>query len=294
MNRKQRNSDINAEDSLFSFCEYMLSDSSIQDCHSALEITLFKCSGVYVINGKRYEFDENSIFLIPANVPHSIPEITKQGVFYNIRFEPRFIWGTASTFDRKYLEVFLCADTNFMPKLNKANPIHGTLVDLIEMMYEEFSKKEPGFEQMSKALLMMRLTHIYRHYTYEVDMKSVIKPEIASAVEKAVEYIDEHFAEKITLSEIAKAANLSLSYFGVVFKKLNGVTPWEYITSKRVKKAIDIIRVDGYSTIMELAETCGFDNVSNFNRMFKKYTGVVPSRYVNNDFVLKKESLVDF
>lgn len=290
----KKNSEINVDDTLFSFCEYMLSDSSIQDCHSALEITLFKCSGVYIVGGKRYEFDENSIFLIPANVTHSIPEVKKQGVFYNIRFEPRFIWGTARTFDRKYLEVFLCADTNFVHKLDKANPIHATLVELIETMYQEFSRKEPGFEQMSKALLMMILTHIYRHYTYEVDMKNMIKPEIAAAVEKAVDYIDEHFTEKITLSEIAKVANLSLSYFGVVFKKLNGVTPWEYISSKRVKKAIDIIRVNGYSTVMELAGTCGFDNVSNFNRMFKKYTGVVPSRYVNNDFILKKESLFDF
>ena len=281
---------VDAENAPFSFYEYELHDTVGQDCHSALEITLFKCSGVYTINGKGYEFDENSIFLIPANVKHSITEVKKKGVFYNIRFETRFVWGCLNSFDRKYLDIFLCADKNFMPKLDKCVPIYSTLVELIEMISEEFSKKPPGFEQMSKALLMMLLTHIYRHYSYEVDLPKVIKTHIVLAVADAVDYIDKHFKEPITLAEIARVANLSESYFGVVFKRLHGVTPWEYITSKRVEMAINIIGTQDYSSIIELAELCGFNNVTNFNRMFKKYTGVAPSKYKTNSLVLRPKT----
>jgi len=285
---------VDAENVPFSFCEYELLDVVEQDCHSALEISLFKCSGEYTINGKGYEFDENSIFLIPSNTRHSITKVKKKGVFYNIRFETRFIWGCLNSFDRKYLDVFLCADKNFIPKLDKSVDIYDTLLELVEMIREEFSKKPPGFEQMSKALLLMLLTHIYRHYTYDVDLPKTIKNDIVFAVGNAVDYIDRHFNEPITLSEIAGVANLSESYFGVVFKKLNGVTPWEYITSKRVEMAIDIIKTQGYSSVIELAESCGFNNVTNFNRMFKKYTGTSPSKYKFDSLVLKPDSPDDF
>lgn len=278
----------------FSFCEYELLDTVEQDCHSALEITLFKCSGVYTINGKGYEFDKGSIFLIPSNAKHSITKVKKKGVFYNIRFETRFIWGCLNSFDRKYLDVFLCADKNFIPKLDESVPIYDTLVELFDKISEEFDKKQPGFEQMSKALLMMLLTNIYRHYTYDVDLPKTVKTDIVLAVANAVDYIDEHFNEPITLSEIATAANLSVSYFGVVFKRLNGVTPWEYITSKRVEMAVNIIKTQEYSSVIELAEKCGFNNVTNFNRMFKKYTGTAPSRYKTDSLVLKPKSSEDF
>ena len=90
-----------------------------------------------------------------------------------------------------------------------------------------------------------------------------------------------HEIYDISLEKIASASGLSPKYFGSVFKKLNGVTPWEYVTSKRINLAIDIVTSKEYSSMLSVAKMCGYHNTASFNKAFRKNTGVVPSKYIS-------------
>ena len=81
-------------------------------------------------------------------------------------------------------------------------------------------------------------------------------------------YIDENITYPITLEEVAAAASMSRTYFFAVFKKINGITPWKYITVKRVEKAVELIKTTDM-TKLDIAFSCGFSSSSNFYKAFK-------------------------
>lgn len=71
---------------------------------------------------------------------------------------------------------------------------------------------------------------------------------------------------------------MSKTYFCGQLKKLNGISLWDYITIKRIEKAITLIESSNLSRL-EIALKCGYNNTSNFYYAFKKVTGKTPEDY---------------
>ena len=266
---------------LFSRHYMMPGKTSPMDCHTAFEVSMFTGGCTYRINDEDYSVSENDIVLMQNNVSHAITDVRTEGFFYNFYFEPQFVWDNMGVFDKKYLGIFMGSQKNFKPVLDRNNPGFPRVLEIYKRIIAECEAQQDGYEHMAKALLMELLITISRYFDYKCDEIS-IEPHNVQAISRAVQYINTHFAEEITLESIAKEANLSPSYFGLIFKKLNGITPWEYVMSSRIKYATTKIRGGDYTSIIELAESCGFNNIANFNRIFKKYTGKVPSKYIEN------------
>ena len=75
---------------------------------------------------------------------------------------------------------------------------------------------------------------------------------------------------------------MTQTYFSSVFKKFNGVSPWEYITIKRVEMAIELLKSTDM-TKLEIAEKCGFKSSANFYKAFNNITGKKPKDFTKND-----------
>ena len=71
---------------------------------------------------------------------------------------------------------------------------------------------------------------------------------------------------------------MSRSYYSATFKQLNGVSVWGYITAQRIDRAQHLLESTSLP-VMEISEHCGFNNIANFNRSFKKITGKTPRGY---------------
>ena len=92
---------------------------------------------------------------------------------------------------------------------------------------------------------------------------------------KTMDYIDNNIEKDLQLSELAEIAGMNKSYFSTLFKKLNGMSPWDYITVRRIDLARKLLS-DSDRNILDIAMMCGFNNTANFNRAFKKVTGKTP------------------
>lgn len=86
--------------------------------------------------------------------------------------------------------------------------------------------------------------------------------------------INEHYAD-YTIEDAARFTALSESYFSKFFKKMADMTFTQYMNLVRVEKAIEIIR-SGKTTMTDIAISCGFGTIRNFNRVFKDITGFSP------------------
>lgn len=97
-------------------------------------------------------------------------------------------------------------------------------------------------------------------------------------ITKAKEFIQEHQAEDLTLTQVARAVNSSTFYFCKVFKKATGINFTDYVSRVRIEKAKNLA-LNPNLRISEIAFEVGFQSLTHFNRVFKKITGLSPTQY---------------
>jgi AraC-like DNA-binding protein len=100
-------------------------------------------------------------------------------------------------------------------------------------------------------------------------------------VDKVFNFILDHFHEDIKLEDVANIANYSQAAFCHFFKEHTQKTFVQYLIEVRISNACKMLRNTDYN-ISQICYESGFNNVSNFNRQFKKLTGMSPSAYIKN------------
>ena len=102
---------------------------------------------------------------------------------------------------------------------------------------------------------------------------------IKKEVRDAMAYIHSHYMGKLSLEDVARAANLHPNYLCRLFKQETGETVSHYITAYRMERAAALI-ASGNTYVRDIAEQVGIDDPFYFARVFKKYHHVTPSEYV--------------
>ena len=100
-------------------------------------------------------------------------------------------------------------------------------------------------------------------------------------IEKVFEYMNAHYSRAITLSEVAKVANMPEASFSRFIKKRIGNTFIDSLNEIRLGHATRML-IDTTHNVAEVAYKCGFNNISNFNRTFKKKKGCTPKEFRGN------------
>jgi transcriptional regulator GlxA family with amidase domain len=112
-------------------------------------------------------------------------------------------------------------------------------------------------------------------------------------IEKVFEYMNSHYNMQITLAEVAKIANMPEASFSRFIKKRTGKTFIDSLNEIRLGHASRML-IDTTNTVAEIAYKCGFNNISNFNRIFKRKKFCIPKdfreTYTGNGFLF----LVDY
>lgn len=263
-------------------------------CHDCLELNLVESgSGTYVIDGRLYEIAEGDIFVINNSEHHLALHQSGELVITVLILETGPLWSSA--FGVNYLKPFLGRNTRFSNRIAADEEDSGRLRQLFswlkeELLYEDGTEKEQQPEQafLAEAEVNLLLSLLCTHY----EKKKELAGENAAAsdyrlgpAEKVFSYINEHFTEKVTLEELADECALSRSYLSRYFKKLTGQTLFSYIQQTRLQYAAYLLQT-GKKSITEIATESGFENLSYFNRIFKKNYGMAPGKFRktgNND-----------
>ena len=95
---------------------------------------------------------------------------------------------------------------------------------------------------------------------------------------KARRFIEENFGDHISLGAIARAVNVNPTYLSEKFKHVTGIKLVDYVAQTRFEQAKKFLN-DGDRPISEIAFAAGFQSLSQFNRVFKKFAGSSPTKY---------------
>lgn len=101
---------------------------------------------------------------------------------------------------------------------------------------------------------------------------------LSDKLKNILHYLDEHYTEKITLDLLAEQFFISKYYLSREFKKQFGTTVIQYVLTKKITSAKELLRYSSAS-IEEIAQLCGIDDASYFNKVFKKIEGCTASEY---------------
>ncbi len=98
------------------------------------------------------------------------------------------------------------------------------------------------------------------------------------AIWKARKYIEEHSSEELSLKKVAKAVNMNANHLSENFKQVTGINFVEYVARIRFTTACDLLQ-NPTLRISEIAFAVGFQSLSQFNRVFKRFSGKSPTEY---------------
>ena len=100
----------------------------------------------------------------------------------------------------------------------------------------------------------------------------------AQHYQRVLKYVQQHFAETITIEDLAREAGLSTSHFARLFKHTIGTSPHQFVMSFRVEQARALMQATDNSQV-EIALSCGFSDQAHFSRVFKQFTSQTPRQF---------------
>lgn len=140
--------------------------------------------------------------------------------------------------------------------------------------------KSSGFERIVRLLQLLHelaQTDQYRLLAGELYQKN--QEHLADVrLTKVLHYLTTNYQRRIDLETVSEIAHLHPSAFCRYFREKTGKTLSAYLNDMRISYACKLI-LEGQLNVSQICFECGFNNISNFNRAFKKYTGLTPTDY---------------
>lgn len=255
--------------------------------HTELELGLYLSgSGSYMAGGSELPFSPGDILLFGSNQEHIINRINldEDITLLNLHFDPRILWGSSlQSFSHSLLRSFIGGLTQHAGHISPGQEYYDAIRSLLGDIETEFRERPPEFELAIEGRILDILIKLVRSRGPQSAPSSGhgINYEHLACVEKVTEYILSNLSEPLTLDGLARQANTSRSYLCSLFKEINGIPIWEYITIKRIDLAIRYLR-ETQEPVTRVGELCGFNTSANFNRAFRKITQQSPSEFRKN------------
>lgn len=133
-------------------------------------------------------------------------------------------------------------------------------------------------DRISRSADIFELEEIVRDFLMYLQKELTEGEALSKIVRQALQYIDSHLSDPLSLDTIAGAIPVTPSYLSRTFKKETGQGLTEYINMARIEKAKELLS-DGQGLNYEVAEQAGFHDPAYFSATFKKYTGMSPKEY---------------
>ncbi|MBH1940507.1 AraC family transcriptional regulator [Mobilitalea sibirica] len=161
--------------------------------------------------------------------------------------------------------------------------------ELLFGIIREMKEKHTSYEFVTKAKLAELLIFATRCKNGEnATLKSeTIQTEKYKKINEIAEYITQNYQYNISLADISEDFYISKCYLSRIFKEITGFTVNEYINIIRIKKAQQLLENTDYS-ITQIAGLVGYDSITYFEKVFKKYTEISPLKYRKKLMKLKQ------
>jgi AraC-like DNA-binding protein len=229
-----------------------------------------------------YNVKQGDLIVVNSGELHCGYGVTEEISYYCIIVAPELIHSSMPDIcDVKYISPIKRNLILFNNRIGNDNDIS----ECIRLIVSEHENRRIGFELSIKALVYRMLVILIR------DHALTMLPPTGSARRKremerlidVFEYIENNHSRSITVEELAKMLNVSISRFSHLFREAAAASVTEYINSVRIRRAADLLGSTDMN-ITQAAMASGYNDVNYFTRQFKKHMGISPSAFRSGRF----------
>ncbi|MDR1540575.1 MAG: AraC family transcriptional regulator [Clostridiales bacterium] len=240
----------------------------------------------YLLEGARYYFIENKTYRINKGslVLINSSQIHRTSMFEKTPHDRVLIEVTAEPFNHFFESVCGLSLSQFFAEhagvFELGENAQGIVRNLLFSMMDEFSRQQPRYEK----IVMMKLAELLLNVaSFKADKRIFYNSAMSQApkhlkIDEIAEYIQTNFNKVKSLDEISKKFFVSKGYLCRIFKEVTGFTVQDYINVHRIQKAQELLDASNMN-IAEIAASLGYNSLTNFERLFHKYTETSPLKY---------------
>ncbi len=217
-------------------------------------------------NGRADILSPGQVLVLSPYTPYTCQNLTDFVSYYWVHF-------TGS--DAANLLKRFSFDTNTVLNVGSGERI----VRLFRSLFREYLWRDRCFDDASGAALITILAELSRMR----DMNTQTGDATAETIYRSLSYFHNHINKPITVAQLAQIEHFSPSRYRTVFRHCMGMSPSEYMTRMRMRRAGELLTMADLS-VREVAETCGYPDQLYFSRVFRAHFGVPPSKYRGDDW----------
>jgi len=275
---KNRNRDIDLEQYVYYIGSYHY------NWHNAIELILVLQGEIEVNNnGHNYLLQEDDLMMINSNIGHATLAKKPDSIAMVIHLNP--IYFSSYYSDYNLLE-FNCISQSRTRHNEPFKKIRTLALEMIQVIGNKTPSEKIYFESLLHQLIAA-LVHFFP--PKEISTKELVNnKKKTQTVNRMIQYINNHYKDKISLEDLSKLFGYHKSYISQIVKQQIGINYYEYLTRIRLREATyALVNLD--EKVSDIALSYGFSEVKSFNKVFKSSFGKTPSQY-RNQLLFEKTS----
>lgn len=231
-------------------------------------------------NGTDHIVKRGEGFFVNTGVLHGAwPEGAEICRLRSIVFHPRLVGGSVdSILWQKYLEPLLTDPCRSFVHFTEAEGWEREAACAIREAWQICVDEEPGFEFGVREQLSRLILLLFQNGPAAEKKPSEKALRDGERIKTMLHYIQEHYAEELTLSKIAQSAAVSENECLRCFRSMIGSTPIQYVKQVRIQRAAELLTATD-RTVSDIGGACGFQEMSYFAKTFRELKGCTPKKY---------------
>lgn len=236
--------------------------------------------GIVQVDYEKFTAGQGDIYIVVPGHLHGLRSVPGVSMEYeNIIFDITFLESGIDICSQKYFQPMVSGKVRLPVRVKKGDVMYGQVSACLDAADGLCSGRPAGYELGVKGRLLLFFSMLFQYGAEKGDF--LPEPWNVEKLKSVLAWIERDYDKKITVGDAADVCGYSESHFMRWFREATGRSFGGYLIEYRLEKAARALRDSG-DTVLEIAERTGFDNLSNFNRLFKKKFGVTPSVFRRN------------
>lgn len=236
----------------------------------------------FSVEGQKIILKPGEGIMVNSNILHQVkPYDNNNCMMFSIVFDPILIGGTnQSLIEKKYINPILKSSKLKFIYLRPSIEWQKNILQYLKKIFTLSNQKSYGYELEIRNYLGSVWLNLLKEIKEDIEDSTSVDSYDEERVKSALQYIYKYYQRNISLENIAMSANISKSECCRSFKRTLRMTPFEYLMEYRISKASEEL-LKSKKSISNIAFDAGFNGISYFGKVFKKYMNCTPSEYRN-------------